>query len=260
MMSLFRSISWLRRIVIACLAFSVEATGRCEDKPVEAAKAADVHKAGEGRWDVIAECQMVVVPQKLVWPFIPDLSDEEKIEGAWAKLQQMIERGEATLVSTLTAHGGSGERIVAESIEEVRYATEYTPPQLPEKIPGRKAEELLKKWPYVGITPTAFETRNVGTTLELTATVSGDGQWISLQAAPTHVRFLRFVKIDGGILSSGERLSVEQPYFSSLKDTLSLQIHPGQRVLAGVHKIPGEESNMELFFLRLRAHWTGHPK
>ena len=52
--------------------------------------------AGEQRWNVLAECQMVVLPQKVAWAMMPDLSDDDKIEGAWTKIQQMIEHGEAT--------------------------------------------------------------------------------------------------------------------------------------------------------------------
>jgi hypothetical protein len=101
--------------------------------------------------------------------------------------------------------------LLAESTLEVRYGVEFTPPQLPESIPKVGAAEFIKNWPIVGVTPTAFETRNFGETLQLTATVSRDGQWISMEVVPMHVRFLRFVKIDAGILPSGAHLSVEQP-------------------------------------------------
>jgi general secretion pathway protein D len=172
----------------------------------------------------------------------------------------MIERGEATLVANLNLRGEAGARLVSESVQEMRYPTEYTPPQLPDHIPKEKATEFLKNWPHVGIVPTAFETRNVGETLELQADVSNDGQWISMNVIPQHVRFLRFAKFDAGILPSGERLSVEQPQFTTLKNTLSMHVRAGQRVLLGVHKIPEDENDMELFFLRVRAQKTGGDK
>lgn len=246
---MFNTTFWNRLLFVAIMMLGMLARARCEN-----------NKPGEGRWNVIAECQMVVLPQKAAWPLIPDLSDDDKIEAAWTKVQQMIERDEATLVANLAIRGEAGVKMVAQSVEEVRYATEFTPPQLPERIPKEKPLEFLKNWPHVGITPTAFETRNVGATLELKATVSNDGQWISMEVQPAHVRLLRFVKIEAGILPSGERLSVEQPYFSSLRNTLTMHVRAGQRVLLGMHKIPTEENNLELFFLRVRVQRTGDAK
>src|SRR6516162_8497724 len=99
----------------------------------------------------------------------------------------------------------------------MRYPTEFTPPNLPDKVPKEKAVEVLKNWPHVGIVPTAFETRKVGATIELRAALSDDGQWISMNAVPMHVRFLRSAKFDAGILPSGERLGVEPPQFTTLR-------------------------------------------
>lgn len=217
--------------------------------------------AGEHQWNILAECQMVVLPQKVAWALMPDLSDDEKIEAAWMKIQQMIEHDEATLVAALSVRSESGTKVVAESIQELRYATEFTPPQLPTSVPKDvKPGDALKNWPHVGIVPTAFETRNIGATMEMEATASRDGQWVALTVIPQHVRFLRFNKTDAGVLASGEHLSVEQPYFSTMKGTLSMQLHSGQRVLLGMHKLPEEENKVELFFFRVRTQPTGQAK
>ena len=76
----------------------------------------------------------------------------------------------------------------------------------------------------------------------------------------SNVRFLEFGKIDGGVLSSGEHLAVEQPYFSVLRDTLAMHLRAGQRVLLGVHKVPTEEDKMELFVLMIRTQPIGDAK
>lgn len=235
--------SWHLLLCIALLLFGIGLPLRADDQ----------NKAAETHWTIIAECQMVVVPQKLAWPLLPDLNDDEKIEGAWAKLQQMIEHGDATLIANLSLRGDAGKRMVAEEVQEIRYPTEFAPPYLPDAVPKEHAAEVLKNWPVVSITPTAFETRNVGTTLELETNVSADGKWLALQAVPQHVRLLHMAKIDAGILPSRQHLSVEQPYFSVLKDTLTMHLRAGQRVLVGLHKVPTEETNMELFFLRIRT-------
>jgi hypothetical protein len=249
--------------VVALLALA--SSSRCEpDKAAESpAPQAPLRPAGEARWNVIAECQMIVLPQMAALPLLPDLGDDEKIAAILEKLQQMIVRGEATLAGNLSVRGGAGVHLTAQSVEEVRYATEYTPPQLPTTVPKEKAAEFLKNWPHVGITPTAFETRNVGAMLELTATVSEDGQWLAVETTPKHVRLVRFAKFDAGTLASGGRLSVEQPYFSDLSDHLTMDVRSGQWVLVGQHKVPGEDArvnDMELFFLRVRAQHTGETK
>ena len=41
--------------------------------------------------------------------------------------------------------------MVAESVKEMRYATEYMPPQLPQSVPGKDGANALKNWPHVGI-------------------------------------------------------------------------------------------------------------
>jgi len=212
------------------------------------------------QWNLTAECQMVVLPQKVALPLIAELSDDARIEAAWAGVQKMIESGTATLIANIVLKGVAGKKLLSETFEELRYATEFDPPQLPQDVPNEKAAEFLKNWPIVGITPTSFETRNVGATLELEANVSEDGSWISANVVPQHVRLLRFAKHDAGIMPSGERLSVEQPQFHTMKNTLSMHLRAGQRVLVGVHKLHGEENLIEFFVLRVSVQKTGAPQ
>ncbi len=201
---------------------------------------------------------MIIVPQKLALGLIPELSDDEKIDAAWERVQKLIEEGEIKLVTTLLAKGHSGENLLSETIEEMRYPTEFDPPQLPSRIPEENATEFLKAWPVIGVTPTAFETRNVGQTLELQAFVSNDGQWINTKMNPRHVRFLRFMHYGSGRLPNGEQLGVEQPFFHTLSNRLSLRLRNGQRVLAGVHRPPEpNEKAFELFVIQLKATQRG---
>ena len=237
-----------RRLFLFIVAVGLVASGRADDA-VSAA-----------RWSLQAECQMLVMPQKLALPLIADLSDDAKIEAAWAAAQQMIARGDATLAANLVLNGEAGKALLSESVEELRYATEFDPPQLPQDVPKEKIAEVLKNWPVIGITPTNFETRNLGAMLELNATVSDDGEWISADVTPQHVRLLRMDKFDAGTMPSGEHLTVEQPQFLALKSTLKMHLRSRQRTLVGVHKLPGDENKMELFILRVTARKTGGVK
>jgi hypothetical protein len=196
---------------------------------------------------------MVIVPQKTMLSLVAEFGDDTTADAAWEKVQKMIESGEATLAGDLVAKGAAGQKLVSSTSEELRYATEFEPPQLPDKIPAENAVEFLKAWPHVGATPTAFETRNVGESLELSVTVSEDGKWLDADAVPEHVRFLHWQKIDAGKLANGDRLSIEQPYFHTMKDTAGLRMSNGQKVLLGVHKVPDAEKTFELFLLRVTA-------
>jgi hypothetical protein len=202
-------------------------------------------------WNITAECQMVVLPQKLVLALLPDLLDETKFEATYSKLQELIAKGEAELAANLVVRAQHEETAVAESNEEFRYATEFDPPQLPG--PEVKDVQLLKQWPVVGITPTAFETRNIGALMEIEPKLLPGGHAIDVKIRVQHVRLLAMTKIDAGRLANGERLSVEQPLFHSVVNTNRLLVHNGRRQVLGVHKLKEPKDTFELFFLRLNA-------
>jgi len=73
------------------------------------------------------------------------------------------------IFQTLTAlNTKSGQRAVTESIDEVRYATEFAQPATAKDLP----------------TPTAWETRNAGDTFEFEPVVSPDQKICDLNLVP----------------------------------------------------------------------------
>lgn len=142
----------------------------------------------------------------------------------------------------------------------MKYPTEFSPPELPRDVPKENAAEFLKNWPAIGITPTTFETRNTGAVLEIEATVSKEGRWISANVALQHARLLRFEDYIAGVLPSGEKLSIKQPQFATMKNTFSMQLHADRPALVGVHKVPDQEATIELFVLRIRVSPVGGEK
>jgi hypothetical protein len=203
------------------------------------------------RWNITAECQMVTLPQKLVLPLLADLNDEKKIEAAFSKIQELITKGDAQLVANIVARGRDDQTVFSESVEELRYATEFDPPQVPPNAPENV--EVLKAWPVIGITPTSFDSRKVGALIELKAIVRKEGNAIDIETTPQHVRFLRWAKTDAGRLADGKSLFVEQPIFHTTKSTSTLTIRNGQRVLLGVHKLPEPAGTFEFFLLKVSA-------
>jgi general secretion pathway protein D len=97
----------------------------------------------------------------------------------------------------------SGQRAVIEIIREFRYPTEFDPPQIPQNFGNtgigggvttiNPLTGLLSSsgsqgsFPVTPTTPTAFETRNTGVTLEVEPTVGPDGYTVDLNLVPQDV-------------------------------------------------------------------------
>jgi bla regulator protein BlaR1 len=128
----------------------------------------------------------------------------------------------------------SQQRAVIEIIREFRYPTEY------DRKPGQP------------VTPTAFETRNCGVTLEVEP-VLGEGGMIDLKLTPELTEFLGFISYPSGetipvTREPGEKLhdrlgalklpdkpyapdEIRQPVFSTRKTTAQLTVVSGQTVV-----------------------------
>jgi hypothetical protein len=201
---------------------------------------------------ITAECQIVTLPQNAALKVLPDLVDDAKVDAGFARLQSMIETGDAELVANLVLKTQDGKEASAQAAEEMRYPTEFDPPVLPQQIPKGDAAAILKNWPIIGFTPTAFETRELGPRIELKpVSVSPDGRSAEITVTAEDVRFLRWDRFDAGRLPTGDTLFIEQPQFHAITNTSTLRLQNGQRILFGAHKIPGEKGMMELFLLRV---------
>lgn len=128
----------------------------------------------------------------------------------------------------------SGQRAVIEIIREFRYATQFQPD-------ATKPDGLL---------PTAFETRNVGITLEVEPTVAPDGFSVDLELIPQVVELTGFVRARDGqpipipvdptkkgvdrILNTAlPKDVVVQPIFSTRKITTSVTLFSGNTIVLG---------------------------
>ena len=159
----------------------------------------------------------------------------------------------------------SGQTSRIEVIREMIYPTEYEPPELPNTIESTtlfdgasgQVANLAPPTPITPAMPTAFEKRNVGTTLEVSPIVSTDRRYIELALKPEIVSFDGFVNygtpIIGGYSSGtdffdvplGAPFTVEttvgvltpneilMPIFSVIRTNTSLTIADGSTVVIG---------------------------
>ena len=157
----------------------------------------------------------------------------------------------------------SGQRAVIEIVREFRYPTQFQPPQIPQTVGAVRTDsgglvgDLIplgstSTVPVTPTTPTAFETRNTGVTLEVEPVVGPDGVTIDLNLVPQVVEFEGFINYGSPILSPSSTFLdtvasvirttpqnvitpnvINQPIFSTRKITTSVSVWDGQTVVLG---------------------------
>lgn len=138
-----------------------------------------------------------------------------------------------------------GQKATSESIEEYIYPTEYEPAILPNEINVVKSEgkaELSGRDFAVGPTPTAFETRNLGSTLEIQPDLAEDEQIIDLKLAPElvyHVKNETWAEWKGVHGDS----PIQMPIMYSMRLSAALTLRPGKYRLAGAISPKGPEGH-----------------
>ena len=150
----------------------------------------------------------------------------------------------------------SGQKAIIEIIREFRYPTEFDPPQIPQNVGGNFSSSFTGlnglapvqssgSFPVTPTTPTTFETRNTGVTLEVEPVVGPDSYTIELSLVPQVVEFEGFINYGSPIQTSSTNSLgistinvitpnvINQPIFSTRKVTTSVSIFDGQTVLIG---------------------------
>jgi general secretion pathway protein D len=147
----------------------------------------------------------------------------------------------------------SGQRAVIEIVREFRYPTQFQPPQIPQTFAARETVSGTASvsgnsngaFPVTPTTPTGFETRNTGVTLEVEPVVGPDGVTIDLNLVPQVVEFEGFINYGSPIQTTNTNLLgvtttsvltpniINQPIFSTRKVTTSVSVWDGQTVVLG---------------------------
>ena len=176
-------------------------------------------------------------------------------------IRAMDQKKGVDLMTAPTVTTKSGNKAVINVIREFRYPTEFNPPQIPQTVGnnnnvnggvlggGVGTTGFITNPIITPTTPSAFETRNLGVTLEVTPTVGADGYTIDLDLAPEVVDFDGFINYGtpirtlaasptGAILSRPRSIEVSpnvinQPVFSTRKVTTSVTIWDGMTIAIG---------------------------
>ena len=210
-----------------------------------------------GAQNVRCELLVVRVAQAEGMRLHPILRSERVAAGV-GELRAMIANGKAELVGApllLTTSGGRG---VTETIEEIRFATEFDPPVGPGRFnvspaaqlqPQKPVHPVIRLIPPIDV-PTAFETRNVGVTLEIEPTVASDGRTIEVNIVhqySSHEGVTRLFSTTGG-----HDWRYQQPAFRTLGTTTSVTCISGEWRLLNA-SVLGAPARMEFFLIRVSA-------
>ena len=165
---------------------------------------------------------------------------------------QVIMRGLAQkkgidLMTAPSVTARSGQKATIEVIREFIYPTEYEPPELPKQNNGGGGIVGGAPPPAIATpaTPTAFEMRATGVTLDIEPTIGENDFVIDLRFLPEIVEFEGFINYGSPILAPsvdilGNPVStvitenrIEMPVFSKRSVNTSLTIYDGYTVAVG---------------------------
>ncbi|MDF1656937.1 MAG: type II and III secretion system protein, partial [Verrucomicrobiales bacterium] len=148
-------------------------------------------------------------------------------------IRAMSQKKGVDLLSAPSVMARSGQRAKIEVIREFIYPTEYDPPEIPNQV-GNTA--VGGSFPVTPSTPTAFETRNTGVTLEVDPVLGADEFTIDLNLAPEVVEFDGFINYGTPITNGNAVLTantINMPIFSTRKVTTQVTIWDGQTIALG---------------------------
>lgn len=174
---------------------------------------------------------------KLLFLAKPASADATKLR---EQVQEMVAKNEAKVLETLLSTSKSGQKATTEAIHEFIYPTEYEPPQLPGSF--GKADDAVppspappnKPSPLFNGVPTAFDTRNLGSTLEIETTIGVDNKLIDLHFVPELVWHTGTTTWHEGKDAVGNPFKFAQPDIYVLRTKTSITCISGQYTLTGV--------------------------
>jgi hypothetical protein len=198
-------------------------------------KAEDFDASPNAPMMVQVTVEFIEVPQAEV----TRLLSKEKLGKDAAKLREELQKSvdaqKANLYETMMVVARSANKATAESIREVIYPTEYEQPELTCNPPITEEQAAQGKSRRVcPPLPSAFETRNTGSTLEIEPTIGDDNTTIDLRLVPEIVFDTGVRKWNVHKDELGNESWIEMPLFYSLRTNTSLTLSDGMPQLLSV--------------------------
>lgn len=162
------------------------------------------------------------------------------------KVQELVEKDAAQVMDTQIVVCRSGQKATTESIHEFIYPTEYEPfKNLPPTDGKDQSDVPPPSFPHNPATPTAFETKNIGSTLEVEATIGENDKLIDLRFSPEmtwHTGNTVWLEHKDKL---GNQTKVAMPGFYKLAINTSITCITGQYTIVGVHSPKNEKGEVD---------------
>jgi len=169
----------------------------------------------------------------------------------------LMKAGKAQLIENQMLVARSGEKATTESVREFIYPTEYEPAETPSTVKIEKSAEATAplKDLATGPTPTAFETRNLGSTLEIEPTVGDNNTMIDVRLMPELV-----YHVENTIWSKWKdkrgQSDIQMPVFYTLRLNTAATVANGKPCLLGALSPKDQKGNTDTsrkIFIFLKA-------
>lgn len=181
---------------------------------------------------------MVSVPENEALKLLATLRDSATIEAAQKAILELIAEKKAVLLNWPEVTTHDRVQAVTESIIEKRYQSEWGP-NLPGAIDG-------------DVTPSSFEVKNVGATIQVAPVVSPDGKSVTLELAPLRVAFVRMDEHVSYKPKVGPVIEVQQPVFATSKVNTTITLRDGERRLIYAGKVADPGTHIEFFIVGVK--------
>lgn len=147
-----------------------------------------------------------------------------------AECAKLVKAGDAGVLETLCVTALPGQSATSESISEFIYPTEYEPGELPNEINGEavNGDHPIGSPP----TPSAFDTKNTGSTFEVEAHIDANDSIVELRLTPTLVYHVNTVNW-GAEKAVGAAGPIEMPTFYVLALKTGATVVAGQPSMIG---------------------------
>ncbi|MFT5469181.1 MAG: hypothetical protein ACI8UO_004296 [Verrucomicrobiales bacterium] len=166
-------------------------------------------------------------------------------------LQDRIDVGEAELLGAAWSLSSEGHRGKVEGIEELIYPTEFDPANSASTLTLKNVDtDVFETLPA---TPIAYETRNIGITLEVDPSIDPSGM-IHLNLSPERVILGEEIQFHHPDVAPSAKI----PIFHSTRLTTSIATKSGAYALAGVGRDPSDY--LQRVFMFVRADQRGEAK
>ena len=154
--------------------------------------------------------------------------DDNRIREA---ASERVKEGDARMIDTAMVIARSGQRAKVESIHEYIYPTEFDPASEVRTVERDGKSEVITTRSENGLPlAAAFETRNVGTTLEVDPVIGADNRTVDLNLAPELVYLVDHSEW-GGYKDGESEVTVKMPSFYTMKVTTQITVLAGDYLL-----------------------------